>query len=44
MQGPFLLSPSVLAELDHLVANLTNIQTELRSLREVASGAYAFAL
>ena len=41
MEGPFLLSPFVLAELDYLVAKLANTQTELRLLDEVASGAYA---
>ena len=39
-EGPFLLSPFVLAELDYLVAKLGNTQTELRLLHEVASGAY----
>ncbi len=43
MDGPFLLSPFVLAELDYLVANLADVETELRLLQEVASGAYALA-
>lgn len=43
MDGPFLLSPFVLAELDYLVAKLTNVETELRLLHEVASGAYTLA-
>ncbi len=42
-EGPFLLSPFVLAELDYLVAKLANVETELRLLRELASGAYALA-
>ena len=41
MEGPFLLSPFVLAELDYLVAKLANTQTELQLLDEVDSGAYA---
>ena len=43
MEGPFLLSPFVLAELDYLIAKLANVETELRLLEEVASGAYALA-
>ena len=43
MEGPFLLSPFVLAELDYLVAKLANVETELRLLREVATGAYTLA-
>lgn len=43
MEGPFILSPFVLAELDYLVAKLANVETELRLLHEVASGAYALA-
>lgn len=42
-EGPFLLSPFVLAELDYLVAKLANVDTELRLLQEVAAGAYALA-
>lgn len=42
-EGPFILSPFVLAELDYLVAKLANVETELRLLRDVASGAYALA-
>ena len=43
MEGPFLLSPFVLAELDYLVAKLANVETERRLLHEVASGAYTLA-
>ena len=43
MEGPFILSPFVLAELDYLVAKLANVETELRLLHEVASGAYGLA-
>ena len=43
MEGPFLLSPLVHAELDYLVAKLTNVQAELRLLHELASGAYVLA-
>ena len=39
-EGPFLVSPLVLAELDYLVAKLANVDTELRLLQEVATGAY----
>ncbi len=39
-EGPFLLSPFVLAELDYLVAKLAHVENELRLLREVISGAY----
>jgi len=42
-EGPFLVSPFVLAELDYLVAKLANVDTELRLLREVAAEAYTLA-
>jgi uncharacterized protein len=38
--GPFLLSPFVLAELDHLVATHAGLATEIALLDEVAAGAY----
>lgn len=38
--GPFLLSPFVLAELDYLIAKLTDVATEIRFLEEVVRGAY----
>ena len=40
MEGPFLLSPFVLAELDFLVSKLASVDSELRLLHDVASGAY----
>ena len=43
MDGPFLLSPFVLAELDYLVSKLANVDAELRLLQEVAAGAYTLA-
>ena len=43
MEGPFLLSPFVLAELDYLVSRLASVDAELRLLHEVASGAYVLA-
>jgi predicted nucleic acid-binding protein len=39
-EGPFLLSPFVLAELDYLVAKLAGVDVELKLLNEVARGAY----
>ena len=42
-EGPFILSPFVLTELDYLVAKLANVETEIRLLHEVISGAYALA-
>ena len=41
--GPFILSPYVLRELDYLLSTRTDVDTELRLLAEVASGAYALA-
>lgn len=38
--GPFLLSPFVLAELDHLLGARVGLQAELAFLGEVARGAY----
>lgn len=39
-EPPLLLSPFVLAELDHLVARRVNVTAQHAMLREVASGAY----
>lgn len=39
-QGPYLLSPFVLAELDHLVRKLVGVAGELALLDEVATEAY----
>jgi hypothetical protein len=41
--GPFVLSPFVLAELDYLVAKLAGVDIELRLLNEVAREAYRLA-
>lgn len=38
--GPFVLSPFVLAELDYLVAKLAGVDVELKLLNEVAREAY----
>ena len=38
--GPLILSPFVLAELDYLVAKLAGVEIELELLAEVARGAY----
>ena len=43
MEGPFILSPFVLAELDYLVAKLAGPHVELALLDEVARGAYRLA-
>lgn len=43
MEGPFILSPFVLAELDYLVAKLAGTEVELALLDEVARGAYRLA-
>ncbi len=40
---PFLMSPFVLAELDYLVMRLTDVETELALLDQVAAGAYELA-
>ena len=42
-EGPFVLSPFVLAELDYLVSSLAGIDIELSLLSEVADGAYELA-
>ena len=39
-QGPFLLSPFVLAELDYLITKLSGIRAELDFFRDVELGAY----
>ena len=39
-EGPLLLSPFVLAELDHLLSSRVGLPEELAMLREVARGAY----
>ena len=39
-EGPFFLSPFVLAEVDYLVADRVGIDAELAVLREVEAGAY----
>lgn len=41
--GPFVLSPFVLAELDYLIAKLAGAEAELALLDEVATGAYRLA-
>lgn len=38
--GPFLLSPFVLAELDYLLSTRVGLEAELMLLEEVAEGAY----
>jgi hypothetical protein len=43
MEGPFILSPFVLAELDYLIAKLAGTEVELALLDEVARGAYRLA-
>ena len=43
MDGPFFLSPFVLAELDYLIAKLAGTEVALALLDEVASGAYRLA-
>jgi len=39
-RGPFLLSPFVLAEIDHLIGTRIGVDEELAVLEEVATGAY----
>ena len=39
-EGPFILSPFVLAELDYLITKLAGVEAELAMLSEVARGAY----
>lgn len=41
--GPFVLSPFVLAELDYLIAKAFGVRGELSFLAEVAKGAYDLA-
>ena len=43
MDGPFVLSPFVLAELDYLITKLAGVEVELAMLDEVARGAYRLA-
>jgi len=43
VQGPLLLSPFILAELDYLITKLAGIQVELDLFAEVARGAYELA-
>ena len=43
LDGPFVLSPFVLAEIDYLIAKLAGTETELALLDEVATGAYRLA-
>ncbi len=38
--GPLIVSPFVVAELDHLLATRLGVEPELTVLRELASGAY----
>lgn len=42
-EGPFVLSPFVLAELDYLLGKLAGVQATLALLAEVARGAYLLA-
>jgi uncharacterized protein len=42
-RGPFVLSPFVLAELDHLIGKLAGVEAQLALLDEVARGAYELA-
>ena len=42
-EGPFILSPFVLAELDYLISKLAGTEVELALLDEVARGAYRLA-
>ncbi|MGH7336240.1 MAG: PIN domain-containing protein [Myxococcota bacterium] len=42
-EGPFVLSPFVLAELDYLLNKLAGIDAALRLLDEIAAGAYLLA-
>lgn len=43
MDGPFILSPFVLAELDYLITKLAGTDVELALLDDVARGAYRVA-
>jgi len=42
-EGPLVLSPYVLAELDYLVATRWGVDAEVKILKELAAGAYLFA-
>lgn len=42
-QGPLLLSPFVLAELDYLIVKLAGVEAELAFLEDVSRGAYRLA-
>ena len=42
-EGPFVLSPFVLAEIDYLVTKFAGTKIEVELLKEVASGAYMLA-
>ena len=39
-QGPFLLSPFVICEIDYLLRTATTVDAEIEFLREVANGSY----
>jgi predicted nucleic acid-binding protein len=41
--GPFVMSPFILAELDYLVAKLAGVEVELKLLNEIAREAYRLA-
>jgi len=43
VDGPLVLSPFVLAELDYLVGKLAGVEAELRLLTDVSRGAYELA-
>ena len=43
MDGPFVLSPFVLAELDYLITKLAGVEVEMALLDDVARGAYRLA-
>lgn len=42
-EGPFVVSPMVLAELDYLIATRHGVDAELAMLDEITSGAWALA-
>ncbi|MGK2857395.1 MAG: type II toxin-antitoxin system VapC family toxin [Thermoanaerobaculia bacterium] len=42
-EGPFVLSPFVLAEIDYLITKFAGTKVEVELLKEVASGAYMLA-
>lgn len=41
--GPFIVSPYVIAELDHLLATRRGVREEVGALRELATGAWELA-